>query len=75
MPNQPQATMARNIAGMFAPFTPKLVRAKTGNGIPYLAPACPFKIIGIKTTMLPIKIVTIACHQFMPPSIKELASI
>ena len=39
MPNQPQATIARNMAGIFAPFVPKLALAKTGNGIPYFAPA------------------------------------
>ena len=49
--------------------------AKTGKGIPYFAPACPFKIIGINTIVLPKKIVSIACHQFMPPPINELANI
>ena len=39
IPNQPQATMARRIAGILAPLVPKLALAKTGNGIPYLAPA------------------------------------
>ena len=47
----------------------------TGKGIPYLAPACPFKIIGTNTMQLPKKIVRIACHQFIPPPISELASI
>jgi hypothetical protein len=60
---------------MFAPFVPKLALAKTGKGMPYFAPAWPFNIIGIKTIVLPRKIVTIACHQFMPPSMSELASI
>ena len=31
--------------------------------------------MGTKTTLLPTKTVRIACHQFMPPSINELASI
>src|SRR4026207_1948670 len=75
MPNQPQATIARSIAGILAPLVPKLALAKTGNGIPYLAPACPFNIIGIKTIVFPKKIVSIACHQFMPPPISELANI
>ena len=39
MPNQPHATIARRIAGIFAPFVPKLALANTGNGIPYFAPA------------------------------------
>jgi hypothetical protein len=39
MPNQPHATIARNIAGIFAPFVPKLDLTSTGNGIPYFAPA------------------------------------
>src|SRR5215831_10894391 len=60
IPNQPQATIARRIAGTLAPFVPKLALAKTGNGIPYLAPACPFSIIGINTIVLPRKIVSMA---------------
>ncbi len=39
MPNQPQATAARIIAGMLAPRSPKEARASTGNGMPYLGPA------------------------------------
>jgi hypothetical protein len=34
MPNHPQATRARRTAAMFAPRTPKLARARTGNGMP-----------------------------------------
>ena len=34
IPNQPQATNARNIAAMLAPSTPNDARASTGNGIP-----------------------------------------
>src|SRR5215203_1742464 len=75
MPNQPQATIALNMAGMFAPFTPKLARANTGNGIPYLAPALPFSSIGMSTIVLPKKIVSIACHQFIPPPISQLATM
>ncbi len=75
MPNQPHATMARKMAGIFAPFTPKLARANTGNGMPYFAPACPFNTIGTSTMVLPKKMVNMACHQFMPPSINELASM
>ena len=39
MPNQPHATIARSIAGTFAPLTPKLARHSTGNEIPYFVPA------------------------------------
>ena len=75
IPNHPQATIALSIAGMLAPFVPKLALTKTGKGIPYFAPACPFNIIGIKTMQLPRKMVSIACHQFMPPPINELANM
>ena len=75
IPNQPQATIALKIAGILAPFVPKEERTKTGNGMPYFAPARPFKIMGISTTVLPMKMVRIACHQFMPPSISEEANI
>ena len=34
MPNQPQATMARRMAGMLAPNTPNDDRARTGKGMP-----------------------------------------
>ena len=46
MPNQPQATIARSIAGRFAPRTPKLARQSTGNGMPYFVPACAFRTSG-----------------------------
>ena len=45
------------------------------NKLPALIASCPFKIIGINTIVLPIKIVRMDCHQFIPPSINELASI
>ena len=73
MPNQPQATIALNMAGMLAPLIPKLARAKTGKGIPYFAPACPLSNIGMSTITFPRKMVRIACHQFMPFEISELA--
>jgi hypothetical protein len=60
---------------MLAPLTPKLALANTGKGMPYFAPACPFRIIGINTIVLPKRIVSIACHQFMPPPIRLLASM
>src|SRR5688572_9676399 len=75
IPNQPQATMARSSAGMLAPVVPKLDLARTGNGIPYFAPGRPFSIMGINTMVLPRNMVSIDCHQFMPPSINELASM
>jgi hypothetical protein len=31
-----------------------------------LVPACAFRIIGTSTIELPSRIVSIACHQFMP---------
>ena len=73
IPNHPHATTALKIAGIFAPFTPKLALANTGKEMPYFAPAWPFKIIGTSTTVLPKKMVSIACHQFIPPPINELA--
>ena len=75
MPNQPQATMARSVAGMLAPRTPKLARTKTGNGMPYFAPAWAFRIIGISTMRLPSSTVPMAWSQFMPPAMSELASM
>ena len=75
MPNQPHATSARSTAGMFAPRTPNEARTKTGNGMPYLVPACAFSTIGISTIRLPSRIVAMACHQFMPPAIRPDASM
>jgi hypothetical protein len=68
MPNQPQATMARRNAGMCAPLTPNEARANTGNGMPYLVPACPDSAIGTSTITLPSSTVSMACCQLMPPS-------
>jgi hypothetical protein len=75
MPNQPQATIARSIAGTLAPRTPKLARQSTGNDTPYLVPACAFRIMGIRTMTLPKRIVSIACHQFIPADISPLARV
>ncbi len=75
MPNQPQATTARSSAGTFAPRVPKLARARTGNETPYFVPACAFKTIGTRTMVLPRRMVSIACHQFMPASMKPPASV
>src|SRR5215218_6719877 len=66
MPNHPHATMARSMAGTFAPRTPKLARHRTGNDNPYLVPACALRIIGTSTIVLPNRIVIMACHHFMP---------
>ena len=57
IPNHPQATIALSMAGMFAPCVPKLALAKTGKGIPYLAPACPFNNMGTRTIAFPRKMV------------------
>src|SRR5688572_7699950 len=75
MPNHPQATMARSSAGTFAPRTPKLARHNTGNDTPYFVPACAFRIMGTSTIVLPRRIVTIACHQFMPCDMSPDASV
>ena len=75
MPNHPQATSARRIAGTLAPSTPNGARTSTGNGMPYFAPACALSSIGTSTIRLPSRMVPIACHQFMPPAIKPEASM
>jgi hypothetical protein len=75
MPNHPHATRARSTAGMFAPRTPNEARTSTGNGIPYLVPACAFSTIGTSTMMLPSRIVKIACFQLIPPAINPDASM
>src|SRR5215468_9372053 len=75
MPNQPHATSARSKAGRFAPVVPNEARHKTGNGIPYCVPAWAFRTMGIKTIKLPRKTVRMASHQFMPPPIREDASM
>ena len=69
------ATIARRIAGMFAPRTPKLARQRTGKEIPYFVPACALRTIGTSTMTFPRKIVNTACHQFMPPSTSPAASM
>src|SRR5437868_5207984 len=75
MPNQPQATNARSNAGTFAPSKPNDDRQYTGNGMPYFVPAWALRIIGARTTRLPRKMVSTACHQFMPSSIIPEASM
>src|SRR5437762_631565 len=75
IPNHPQATKARSTAGMLAPRTPNDARTNTGNGIPYLAPACAFSTMGTSTIRLPNRMVAIACHQFMPPAMRPEASM
>src|ERR1041385_1675543 len=66
IPNQPQATIARISAGTFEPSVPYDARAKIGKGMPYFVPGCELRRIGIKTIVLPRRIVINACHQFMP---------
>ena len=75
MPNQPQATMARMIAGRFDPLVPYAARAKTGKGMPYFVPGCEFRSMGMRTIVLPSRIVTSACHQFMPALMRPEASM
>src|SRR5262249_4621099 len=67
--------IARSTAGTFAPRTPKLARHRTGNDTPYFVPACAFRIIGMSTIVLPNKIVSMACHQFMPDDMRPDASV
>src|SRR6476659_4788324 len=66
MPNQPHATSARISAGTLEPSVPYAARANTGNGMPYFVPGCEFNRIGIRTIVLPRRIVMSACDQFMP---------
>ena len=75
MPNQPQATIARRMAGTFAPTVPKLLRASTGKGMPYLVPGWALSRIGTNTIRLPSAMVSNACHQFMPNAIRPPASM
>src|SRR5215213_2290802 len=60
---------------MLAPFVPNAARLSTGNDTPYFVPACALRIIGMSTIVLPSRMVIIACHQFMPASIKPPASV
>src|SRR5713101_1100627 len=75
MPNQPHATSARISAGTFDPNVPYAARANTGNGMPYFVPGCEFNRIGIRTMVLPSRIVTSACDQFMPDAMSPDASM
>src|SRR5947209_10756960 len=75
MPNQPQATRARKSAGTLAPRMPNEARQYTGKGIPYLVPAWAFRTIGTSTMQLPRKMVSTACHQFIPSLISDDASM
>ncbi len=43
--------------------------------MPYRVPAWAFKIIGIKTMILPSVIVSTASHQFIPSAIRDDASM
>src|SRR5438067_6688378 len=75
MPNQPHATIARNTAATFAPAVPNEERAKTGNGMPYLVPACAFRRIGTSTMRFPRPMVNSACHHDMPVATRPPASM
>ena len=66
MPNQPQATRARRIAGTLAPKTPNEARANAGNGMPYFVPGWALSRIGTSTMQLPSAMVRSDCHQFIP---------
>lgn len=75
MPNQPQATNARTTAGRLAPRMPKEARANTGNGMPYLGPACPVSSIGASTIRLARAMVNTACFQSMPTAMRPDARV
>ena len=75
MPNQPQPTIARSKQGRCVPCRPNEARANTGKGMPYFVPACALSTMGINTMTLPRKMVRIACHQFIPPTIRLEASM
>ena len=66
IPNHPQATRARRMDGMCAPWVPQLARARTGNGMPYLVPGCPLRTMGTRTMTLPSITVKIAWLQLIP---------
>src|SRR5688572_3435690 len=69
MPNHPQATMARMMAGRFEPTVPYAARAKMGKGMPYLVPGWELSRMGMRTMELPRRMVMRACHQFIPAPI------
>src|SRR5436190_2645007 len=75
MPNHPQATSARISAGTFDPSVPYAARANTGNGMPYFVPGCELSRMGTSTIVLPSRIVTSACDQFIPADISPEASM
>ena len=62
-------------AGRFDPSVPYAARAKTGKGMPYFVPGCEFSRIGTSTIVLPSRIVTSACFQFIPAAISPDASM
>ena len=43
--------------------------------MPYFVPAWALRTIGTRTIALPRKIVSTACHQFMPSAISDEASM
>jgi hypothetical protein len=43
--------------------------------MPYLVPACAFNTIGTSTTVLPSRMVSIACHQRIPCCIRPEARV
>src|SRR5512143_692219 len=75
IPNQPHATSARISAGRFDPAVPYAARAKTGNGIPYFVPGCELRRIGIRTIVLPRRIVKSAWPQLIPEFMRPEASM
>src|SRR6266567_3222466 len=68
IPNHPQATSARINAGRFDPSVPYAARAKTGKGMPYFVPGGEFRRIGIRTIVLPSRMVNFVRVRHHPSS-------
>jgi len=43
--------------------------------MPYFVPGCEFSRMGMRTMVLPRRIVTRACHQLMPVDMRPAASM
>ena len=75
MPNQPHPTSARITAGTFAPFIPNADLANTGNGTPYLHPACPLSTIGSNTMRFAMAMQAMPWAADMPRSMTDPARV
>ncbi|SIN28328.1 Uncharacterised protein [Mycobacteroides abscessus subsp. abscessus] len=66
MPYQKIATGPRSSAGMLAPNTPNVARAKTGKGTPSRWPAIPIRLLPVQSTSTPVKSASIVCQPVRP---------